>query len=248
MKAIPTRKVEWEGWRIIPSRNPPVDLYRRVAPAEDWPSIIKVELLTNPRVREMREGLGLIRPEDLTGGTTQNWILAPFTYLNPDGSRFSDGSYGTCLLTQNLETALLESIRLREAFLASTQEEPTRLDMRVIKTKVQGEFDDFAKLPAAPDDDAHKRFWKQRQQDGIDGVHFKLSKVATSDCVEAFRPRVLSRAVQERHLTYTWNGRVIAEIYDFREGKNVDLGRLRAEGKLHYVANPLSVGRFSAQS
>ena len=155
-------QVEWEAWRIIPSRNPPIDLYRRIAPTEDWPSIIKVELLTNPRVREMREKLGLVRPEDMSGGATQNWILAPFNYLNPEGTRFSDGTYGTCFLSERLGAALSESIRLRENFLKSTAQGAIRLDMRVLKTTVCGAFDDATKLPAVKNDVAHKQFWNER--------------------------------------------------------------------------------------
>ena len=235
MKNYPTRKVEWEAWRIIPSRNPQVDLYRRVAPANDWPSVINVELLTNPRVREMREGLGLVRPEDMKGGATQNWILAPFTYLNPEGTRVSDGTFGTCFLAKDLATALLESIRLRQKFLGRTGQEAIRLDMRVIKTALSGHFDDSIKLHKFADDKARKAYWKARQLDGCDGVYFQSAELLNGECVEAFRPRVMHNAVQERHLTYSWDGQLICEVYDFSNGKNVDLERLRANRQLEYT-------------
>ena len=248
MKSIATRQIDWDAWRIIPSRNPPIDLYRRIAPVEDWSSIIKVELLTNPRVREMREGLGLVRPEDMSGGATQNWILAPFTYLNPEGTRFSDGTYGTCFLSEMFGAALSESIRLREKFLRSTAQSSTRLDMRVIKTTVKGMFDDATMLSASENDVAHKKFWKERQRDGCDGVYFHLNSRSNCCCVEAFRPRFLTKATQERHLTYTWDGQTIVQVYDFLEGKNIDLERLRSDGEVLHIENPLSVGRSSVQS
>jgi hypothetical protein len=235
--SYPTRKLEWDSWRIIPSRNPPVDLYRRVAPEQDWKTIVNVELLTNPRVREMREGLGLVRPEDMEGGRTQNWILAPFTYLNPEGSRFSDGTYGACFLAKDLGTALLESIRLRQQFLQRTAQEEIRLDMRVIKTALSGHFDDSSKVRNFDSEREKKNYWKARQLDGCDGAHFQSGELQNGECVEAFRPRVMRNAIQERHLTYSWDGQSIHKVYDFSNGKDIDLKQLRESGRVHYVEN-----------
>lgn len=235
MKIRPVKTLQWNAWRIIPSRNPPIDLYRRVAPPEDWASIISVELMTNPRVREMREGLGLVRPEDLKGGATQNWILAPFTYLNPEGSQFSDGTFGTSFQAQHFATALTESIRLRQEFLRRTAESPVRLDMRVLKTMLSGEFDDATKLDPFANDNARKDYWKTRRQEGCDGAFFISADQSAGECVEVFRPRVMSNAVQERHLSYLWNGECICETYDFLEGKNVDLDHLQKTGLIRYV-------------
>ena len=235
MKIRPTKKLQWEAWRIIPSRNPPIDLYRRVAPPGDWASVISVELMTNPRVREMREGLGLVRPEDLKGGATQNWILAPFTYLNPEGNQFCDGTFGTCFQAQHFEIALTESIRLRQNFLHRTSEAAVRLDMRVLKTQLHGEFDDATKLDPFDNDDARKKYWKARRQEGCDGAFFLSADVSEGQCVEVFRPRVMSNAVQERHLSYLWDGQRISEAYDFAQGKSIDLDHLRKTGKIRYV-------------
>lgn len=247
MTKLRTRKIEWQAWRIIPSRNPPIDLYQRVAPAEDWKPVIEVETLTNPRVRELREGLGLVRPEDLKGGATQNWILAPFTYLNPEGTRFSDGSFGSCFLAKDLATALLESIRLRERFLSFTNQKAIRLDMRVIKTDVAGEFEAEPGEDTYADAGSRHDYWKARQLDGSDGVYFRASELGNGECIEAFRPRFMTHAVQERHLTYCWDGTHIAEVYDFFEGKNVDMAVLRTQGKLvHFEREPQ--GRIRAIS
>lgn len=248
MSEITKCQIDWEAWRIIPSRNPPIDLYRRVAPPEDWESVINVELLTNPRVRELREGLGLVRPEDLKGGATQNWNLAPFTYLNPEGSRFSDGSFGTCLMTKDFEAALIESLRLRQEFLRRTEQGPIRLDMRVIKTVVSGEFDDASKAPAFESEGKRKAYWKQRQVDGCDGVLFRTIEFSSGrECVEAFRPRVMKKATQERHLTYSWDGQAITEIYDFLEGRKVEIEHLTQLGEVRF-AESQPVGRATATS
>ncbi len=36
-------------------------------------------------------------------------VMAPFTHLNPKGSRFSDGSYGVYYAAKRLSTAIAET-------------------------------------------------------------------------------------------------------------------------------------------
>lgn len=242
MTRASTIQISWTGWRIIPSRNPPVDLYQRIAPREDWKAIIEVETLTNPRVRELREGLGLVRPEDLKGGATQNWIIAPFTYVNPEGSRFSDGTFGVNTQSKELATALVHSIRLRENFLSRTNEAPVKLDMRVLKTKVAGEFDDVSNRSDLDDLAKSRAFGKARREAGSDGILYASDIRRGEHRLAALRPRVLSNAIQERHLTYSWNGRTIDGVYDFGEGKFIDLDALFKGGALAYL-NKGPVGR-----
>ena len=67
------------------------------------------------------------------------------------------------------------------------------------------------------------------------------------ECIEAFRPRFMTQAKQERHLTYSWDGTHIAEIYDFSNGMNVDMSALRTQGELlHFEREPQ--GRIRAIS
>ena len=49
---IATRQPWKPCWRIVPSRYPPIDLFERIAPPEDWEALAAVESLTNPRIRE----------------------------------------------------------------------------------------------------------------------------------------------------------------------------------------------------
>ena len=80
-------------FRLIPSRFPTVDVYRRVAPGDRWPILNEVELLTNPRQKERISILG----SDVVDGAParlQNWNHAPFVYLDPDGSFLLRGEYG----------------------------------------------------------------------------------------------------------------------------------------------------------
>ena len=235
-------QIDWNGWRIIPSRNPPVDLYSRVAPPENWPKIINVELLTNPRVRELQEGLGLVRSEDIKGGATQNWILAPFTYLNPEGGRFCDGSFGFCFQTREFATALTHSIQLREKFLQRTQEPAIDIHMRVLRTKIKGEFDDVTDNRNLTSEGKRRQYGLERAKEGCNGIFFHSPILRGEECLEAFRPRVFTKAIQERHLTYTWDGERISEVYDFSNGKMIDLDYISEKHEVRHFEREI-VGR-----
>jgi hypothetical protein len=50
--------------------------------------------MTNPRLREEAGNLTLVPLEDRVSGPGTTPIMAAFTHLNPEGSRFSGGSFG----------------------------------------------------------------------------------------------------------------------------------------------------------
>ena len=93
---IPERnRIRWKpSWRLVPSRFPPVGLFDRVSRAEDLDIVQAIEGLTNDRLREEIGLIHLVPKEDRVYGPGTTPIMAAFTHLNPDGSRFTDGSYG----------------------------------------------------------------------------------------------------------------------------------------------------------
>ena len=88
-------RVRWQtATRIIASRFPTIDLFERVdADPAVWDALIAAEMLTNPRVRDEIGEIALVPPEERITGPGATWVMASFTHLNPNGSRFSDGSY-----------------------------------------------------------------------------------------------------------------------------------------------------------
>src|SRR5262245_48077767 len=99
-----TRKIDWrKAWRIIAARYPPIDLFERVSanPAV-WEVLIELEQLVNPRVRESVGEIRLVPPARRVSGPNASWVMAPFTHLNPKGSRFSDGSHGVYYAAKRL--------------------------------------------------------------------------------------------------------------------------------------------------
>src|SRR5437660_11568940 len=89
------RRTRWRpSHRLVPSRFPPIGLFDRVARPEDLDAVFAVEAMTNDRVRDETGQLALVPPDDRVSGPGTTPIMAAFTHLNPEGSRFSDGSFG----------------------------------------------------------------------------------------------------------------------------------------------------------
>ena len=145
---LTTTQVRWpKAWRIIPSRFPPIDLFERVSddPAM-WEALADLEQATNPRVRDEIGEIALVPPNRRVAGAGASWIMAPFTHVNPKGSRFSNGSYGVYYAAHALDTALRETIYHFEKFASDARDPPRREDMRVLVGKISNTFDDVDSL------------------------------------------------------------------------------------------------------
>lgn len=226
MLSFPTVPIHWTAsCRLIPSRFPPVELYEPVCPELDWDALKRVEGMTNPRLREMEIGLGLLHPDD-RGRVSQNWIVAPFTYPDPEPTAFSDGTYGVCTVAENPQGALLLAVQKREAFLRRTDTGPTRLEMRMLKTPLKAELHDL-QIASGLDD------WSFTQEAAsnlrkADSYGLLLpDRDGVGRLAVVLRPTAFCGfAVQAEHYAFLWDGNRIKEIYDFSTGEAFDPARL----------------------
>ena len=88
-------------------------------------------------------------PEDRISGPGTTVIMAAFTHLNPNGSRFSDGTYGVFYAADDLDTAIAETKHHREQFLSATAQARMELDMRVYRVDLDGDLHDLRGRKAA---------------------------------------------------------------------------------------------------
>ena len=224
MSEPPLVHVRWMPcWRIIPSRFPPVNLFERVADPADLDAVIEIESMTNPRLREEVGELHLVPMEDRISGPGSSYIMAAFTHLNPEGSRFSDGTWGVYYAARDLETAVAETVHHRERFLQATDEPPMELDMRVIVADLDGELHDLRSLGIGrpelldPEDHAPARsLGRILREAGSWGLVYCSVRRKGGENAAVFRPPVLSNCRQERHLCYVWDGRRISHVYEKR--------------------------------
>ena len=138
------------SYRLIASRFPTVGLYDRVADPADLEVVFAVEALGNPRIRDEVGELRLVPEADRISGQGATPIMAAFTHLNPEGSRFSDGSYGVYYAAHSLLTAVAEVSHHRSIFMRRTSEPPIDLDLRLITANVEADLHDLAHSPASP--------------------------------------------------------------------------------------------------
>jgi len=214
---------EKKCWRIIPSRYPPIDLFERVVEPDDLDSILELESLTNDRLRHEVGNLSLVPLEDRVSGPNTSYIMAAFTHLNPNGSRFSDGTWGVYYAGLTIDTAIAETTYHREKFLSFTQEDPIHIDMRVITAQLNSNLEDVSTkeyidtsiyhLDHYHESQALARSLREKQSNGI---FYKSVRDVSGENVAVFKPKCLSNCLQEEHLEYVWNGSKITDIFEKR--------------------------------
>jgi len=225
--------LRWEqAWRIIASRYPPIDLFERVSddPAV-WDVLMELEQLTNPRVRDAVGTIRLVPPPRRVSGPNASWAMAPFTHINPKGSRFSDGTFGVYYAANRLETAIHETVHHFARFARDSGDPPRREDMRVLVGTVDHLFHDVATLPVGerarvldPDSYGVSRALAHWLRDaGSDGITYPSVRDPDGTCVAAFWPDVVDIPRQERHLKYEWDGRRVSRYFDYGSDQWVTL-------------------------
>jgi hypothetical protein len=220
----PIARLNWNpAYRVIPSRFPAVNIFDRVASAQDFEALYALEAMTNDRVRDEVGLIELVPREERVFGPGTGPIMASFTHLNPSGSRFSDGSYGVFYCAHDRETAVAETRYHAGRFLAATSEAPMRLQMRLYTVKAKGQVVDLRKVAAKqselfdPDDYAPGQALGRRLRgEGAWGLAYPSVRRAGGDCLAAFRPRMLSDCLHAAYLEYQWNGATIDAVFQLQ--------------------------------
>lgn len=223
--AIPRRPISWRPcYRIVPSRFPPIDLYERIAPPEDWGALAELESMTNDRMRAEAGDVTPVPPSEGVVGAGGRFVMAAFTHLAPEGGRFSDGFAGAYYAAREPETAVAETIWRRERFLARTGERPMHLDMRLLEAELNAELHDLRGMakhfPAVydPHDYAASQALARRlRQAGSAGIAYDSVRRPGGECAAVFRPRLVRSCRETRTITYVWDGKRIVDVYEKRK-------------------------------
>ncbi|GAB7528437.1 hypothetical protein PS3A_08450 [Pseudomonas sp. 3A(2025)] len=98
-----------QAHRLVNSRFPPIDLFNDVADAAEFEALYQIQALTNPRVLNEVGRIELIALQEISFAIAGcSYATAPFTHVNPAGSRFSNGSFGVLYLADEVQTAVAE--------------------------------------------------------------------------------------------------------------------------------------------
>jgi len=209
--------------RIVSSRLPTIHLFERVASPSDWEALYKLESLTNPRIRNEEGQLSLVPLADRAFGPNASVVMAPFTHLSPEGTRFTNGHYGAYYAAESLDTAIAETRYHKENFLRATQQRATEVEMRCYIADVACELHDLRgrriELPDVYDPlsyAASQKIGAELRAAGSNGIAFDSVRRSGGECVAVFRPRLVQNVRQSVHLRYSWDGTTIANVYEMR--------------------------------
>lgn len=221
---VPVVATAWRpSYRLIASRYPTVSLFDGIANPADLEVVFAIEALTNPRLRNEIGQLNLVPPEERVSGAGSTPIMAAFTHLNPEGSRFSDGAYGVYYAAQDLDTAVAEVSHHRALFLARTAEGPIDIDLRLITAVLDAPLHDLRRLRASTpalydpaDYAAGQSLGRRLREAGSWGVLYHSVRQRGGLCAGLFRPRALKPAKEAAHIALHWDGARITHWYEKR--------------------------------
>lgn len=209
--------------RIVASRLPTIHLFERVADPADWEALYELESLTNPRLRNEIGDLSLVPVAERVSGPNASVVMAPFTHLSPQGTRFTDGRFGAYYAAESVDTSIAETRFHRENFLRATSQPPIELEMRCYLADVACDLHDlrtrrtdFPDIYDPASYAASQKFGRQLRDAGSNGVAFESVRRAGGECVAVFRPKLVQNVRQGVHLRYAWDGNSIRDVYEIR--------------------------------
>ena len=218
--ALSVARVVWRpAYRIVPTRFPTISLFDRVADPSDFEALYALESMTNDRLRDELGEIALVPPDERIFGPGTTPIMAAFTHLNPEGSRFSDGSYGVFYAASDRLTAIAETKYHQARFLAATKQPPMRLQMRVYTVQVAADLHDLRELDLPPlyasESYAYgQALGKQLREQGSEGVVYRSVRNERGTCVGLFKPRAASACVHAGYLEYAWSGGGFSGVFE----------------------------------
>ena len=222
---IPVHQVQWRPcWRLISTRYKEELVLLKIAEPEDLKILGALDEMTNDRLRQEREEISIVPPEDRVSGPGSQLIMAPFCDKNPEGSRFSDGSYGVFYAAHAVDTAVEESKHHTKVFMSRTQEGPMRLERKALRVHLSGKLHDLRgqekKFPAVYARDkyaASQTLGRSLKEEGSFGIAYDSVRQREGECVAVFRPAVLSDCRVHSDWIFEWNGAELEKVYVLRE-------------------------------
>ncbi len=214
----PVTSIRWhKQYRIIPTKFPPIDIFKDLVSPDQMDALFELENMTNDR---LQAEANIVSPQERVAGPGSSVVMAAFTHFSSSKpSRFSDGSYGVYYASRTVETAIFETVFHREKFLRYTHEEACSIDMRVYVGKVLKPMYDirsayYACLYAADDYSLSQSLGKSLREQGAWGIVYNSVRHKGGECVAAFHPIAVSVPIQGQTLTYVWDGQRITTVYE----------------------------------
>lgn len=182
---------------------------------------------TDPLLSERIRPALAIPAEDRVYGPGAGYVMAPFAYLSPEGTRFgppalAGGSFGVYYAARDEATAIAEVKHHRTVFLQATRAPGQDLDFEVVRAPVRGarfydlrgrqhEFPDvYSRISYS----ASQRLGAELRRGEGDGIAYHSVRREGGECVAVFRPRCVGPARPVKHLIFRWDGAAITAVLE----------------------------------
>lgn len=206
-----------KAYRLINSKFPPIALFDDVADAGEFDALYQIQALTNPRLLNEIGAIELIPRDQIPFGIPGcSYATAPFTHVNPDGSRFSDGSFGVLYVADTMETALAEVAYHQNRYWSKV--ESLRYE-RFVFRGLTCRFSDAGMKDASAlsmddsiyhaDDYTHShQLGKAIKAAAFPGLKYASVRSSGNQCWAVMTPLSVASIHQTAHYEMIWNGRI----------------------------------------
>ncbi|SDU84636.1 RES domain-containing protein [Pseudomonas mucidolens] len=206
-----------QAYRLVNSKFPPIALFDDVADADEFEVLYQIQALTNPRLSNQIGALELIPRREIPFGIPGcSYAIAPFTHINPAGSRFSDGSFGVLYLAATMETALAEVHYHQNQYWSKVRGlNFERFVFRGLSVSfVDDSMKDATRIPRTdpiyhPDDYVPaQRLGAALKKAGCPGLRYLSVRAPGDHCWALLTPRAVLSIVQAAHYEMIWNEQI----------------------------------------
>jgi hypothetical protein len=217
-------RIDLEGckaYRLINSKYPPIALFDDVANEDEFEAMYALQAMTNPRLLNEVGDYNLVPQQEIPFGILGcSYAVAPFTHVNPDGSRFSDGQFGVLYVADTMETAIKEVSYHQEKYWRGVPDlNYERFVFRglVCTFSARALFDATTldrehAIYASEDYSASRAFGAAVRKSRGTGIQYHSVRHQEATCWALFTPRVVTSMIQTRHYEFVWDGQNISNI------------------------------------
>lgn len=216
------------GYRAVNSAFPPVALFDDVADEHEFEQLYSLQARTNPRLQNEIGRLELIPRQQIPFGIPGcSYATAPFTHVNPAGSRFSDGSYGVLYIADSISTALAEVTYHQNLYWSKV--EGLRYDRMILRglrcTFEEEGIIDTEQLPDKkqlldPDSyQAARQTGKSIRTAGHPGIRYSSVRKPGGTCWGLFTPKAVRAIIQASHYEMIWDGQQVATTHKISQAR-----------------------------
>lgn len=208
-----------QAYRLVNSKFSPIAFFDDVADAADFEALYQFQAMTNPRLLNEVGRLELIPREHIPFGIPGcSYAMAPFTHVNPAGSRFSDGSFGVLYLADRMDTAITEVRHHQERYWSNVQGlNYERFVFRGLTCSfTDAGMRDATAVPLAdpiyaPDDYTRsQQLGSEAKRAACPGLRYNSVRSPGHVCWALLTPRPVTSIIQAAHFEMIWSGEIIS--------------------------------------